>query len=552
MRLFRSVKAKNADSPACGPVDIIRRDDSRASLLPRISGVSLFPDFERPDIVYDGVDNHILSLPMPFQAATTTQGSQKTLLPVKSLSQFNLSRAYSLHSDLSDLQTRRQKAYWPVEQLTDVSTGRVPSHKAELVSKKSTLQIRRPESVHGSISNATLATSTSSDASSVIRRTKRSTNLRECATLESSAAKAPLLTPIAEHNRLSDFKPSQEDSIRLVRQFASFCVIDIGAPGCPVSAVSEDLRYLYDVKDRFVLNAQECSELSMDLSVGRDPDGNEVTYLLLFSPLVSPSTTKSRFLLVSAIDVSGYVRYAAGLESGKEKKSPTSSRKRAKPQKNSSSVSWIDKRTDQLADELLHGCSMKEAPASNSASRHRTLHTADSRRSKLDSEDVWTAIAREEGLTSRGVFAASSSAAYDQSASPPLCRRREEEVTASLPDPNHADGKVLETFIDSLQLLYSQYFLLACSPLNGQFYEICYVSPAVYESGEHVSGHLSHTSFTLINELEAQLATGRRFRTVIRWGNGGIEKQLFCVPLTGHQPAPWICMLVDKETPIEW
>lgn len=559
-RLFKSVKAKHADNPLNAPVDIIRKDLSRSSILPRISTVSLFPDFGCPEVDLDGLEDHASPFPVSSQTSTTAQGSQRALLPAKSLSHFNLHQVYAGHSVMPNPRSRRQAPFWPIETVVHPNIVTVPTHQPVLVSRKSTLQIRRHDSLHASISNATLAASVSSESSfSVIRRTKRSSNLRKCATADSLAADTSSLTLVAEHNSSRTSKLTQEDSSHLVRHFASFCIIDILAPGCPVSAVSEDLRYLYDIKDRFVLNAQECSQLSMDLSVGRDPDGNEVTYLLLFSPLVSPATTKSRFMLVSAIDVSGYVGYAASLETSQEmsegSKSFSSFKERSKSKRTVSSVSWLDKRTDQLADELLHGCSLEQGPGSDAATPYTHCRITDSRRPSQHSEDIWTLIAMEDGLVSRKSSLASKSAtnAYSASTSPPHQKPKQASASTKTRSPlDYADEKVLERFIESLQVLYSPYFLLACSPLNGQFYEICYVSPVVYTSGEYVSGHLSHMSLDLINEFGAHLAAGRRFRTTIRWGEEGVEKQLYCIPLIGHQPAPWICMLVDKDIPIHW
>lgn len=558
-RLFKSVKARTGENTLNGPADIIRRVSSPPpSLLPRISQVSMFPEFESPDIFYDDADNRTPTLPMTFHESYTTQELPRTLLPARSLSHFNLQQVYADHCDLPVLPIRKQGHVWPAEQPTHANTGRVPAHKPVLVSKKSTLQIRRPVSFHASIVNAGPAASIHSDSSSsMLRRTKGSGNLRKCAITESLTAEKNLLTPIAEDACFSTSKSTDHNSFRLVKHFASYCIMDMAAPGCPISAVSEDLGYLYDIKDRFVLNAHEISELSMDLTVGRDPHGNEVTYLLLFSPLISPATTKSRFMLVSAIDVSGYIRYAATLEPTPEPRRETkylnSYRDRTNLTRKTSSTSWIHEKTDQLADELLHGCSIKESSASTSTSR-RPISTAEPVRSTHECEDIWTAIAREEGLMTRSVSTTSKSSVSLHSSANSSFQNQEPPTrsTTSQSGLNYADEKVVETFIDSLQVLYSQYFLLACSPLNGDIYEICYVSPAVYESGEYVSGHLSHTPFNLVNEFAAHLVAGKRFRTVIRWGVNGVKKQLYCVPLMGHEPAPWICMLVGEGTPIHW
>lgn len=555
-RLFKSVKTQDADNQPSAPVDIIRKDVSGESHLPRISEVSLFPNFEELSVNNEPTDGKRPLTRMPLESSNTSQVSQNSLLPVKSLSHFNLREVYSDQSGLSVAPISNSEEPHARKLVKNDATGEVVPRKPIVVSKKSTLQIRRPESIHVKISDASLAqSSTSDDLNPGLRRRKRSRNLRECASNQPFGPRVPSLTSIAENSELSASKSSLDESCRLVRHFASFCIIDIKAPGCPVSAVSDDLRYIYDIRDRFVLNAQECSELSMDLSVGRDPDGNEVTYVLLFSPLVAPDTETTRFILVSAIDVSGYVRYAASLETNSKPQdnctSPTSFTERPK-RKRKSTRSWIDERTDQLADELLHGCSIKDDPEHDTIKPYNRWQTSRSTSSDFDGEDIWTAIADEEGLIFDKALI-SSKPIY--TTSKPMSSQKQNQ-TAESADPkitlNYADEVVLGKFIESLQMLYSQYFLLACSPLNDQFYEICYVSPSLYARGEYVSGHLSRMPLHNIRGFGAQLAAGRRFRRDVRWGNEGIEKQLYCVPLTGRQPPPWICMLVDKDTPIHW
>jgi hypothetical protein len=474
------------------------------------------------------------------------------LLPAKSLSHFNLRQVYSDQSELPTIPSLKNEAERNCELVENISLGTVLPHKPVIVPKDSLTQIR---STHPSISWASLAALVVSDSGSpTIRRTKRSSDLRKCADAQSFAPDTTL-TSITEHSPSSAPNPISEDSFQMVRHFASFCIIDIVAPGCPVNAVSEDLRYVYDIKDRFVLNAQECSELSMDLSVGRDPDGNEVTYVLLFSPLVSPATSESHFVLVSAIDVSGYVRYAASLDRISEPKDenlpPSSFRQRSRLARQPYSCARIDEGSEQLADEFHHGCSIKDNLESSSASSHGFSSPSYSKRSKHDSEDIWAAIAREEGLISRKPSARSRSQATPSSPSNPVLSRKQTQPTSSTSSKSsldYADEEVLGTFIGRLQVLYSEYFLLSCMP----FYEICYISPAVYASGEYDTGHLSYTTVNLMNDLGSHLAAGRRFQATIRWGKKNAKKRLYCVPLVGPEPAPWICVLVDMETPIHW
>jgi hypothetical protein len=573
-RLFKSMSAKSGDKSLNVPVEIIRRDVSRISYLPPISRVSLFPNFDTAEIDFESLNARVPSPSVSVQAGAGITNHGR-LLPAKSLSYFNLHEVYSEQSDLSHLLYPPGGMARSRQVMADATTGRVPSHKPVLVSKKSTLQIRRPDVENPSNRPVSqVAEVVTRRSSSLRRKTSGVSDLRKCAK-EGSLATDTRLTTIAEstHSTITTTTSESTESTRstinrksstsLVRHFASFCVIDVLAPGCPISAVSEDLRYLYDVKDRFVLNAQECTELSMDLSIGRDANGNEVTYLMLFSPLVVPGTSTARFMLVSAIDVSGYVRYAASLESVPEQRGGVGALEKeqqveslAPSWERSTSVFHQDRTYELLADDLLGGCSIQDtAPSAPKTTKHG-LHGRGYTRRNAPAEDVWVTIAREEGLASRNALTRSDAIRHASAPFKPAADR-EPRQTAAPPTKseatlNCADETVLGEFIEDLQVLYSEYFLLACSPINDQFYEICYVSPSVYASGEYVTGHLTHMSPSKIARFGAHLAEGHRFKTLVRWGNQGLEKQLFCIPLIGQQPVPWLCMIVDKDTPIQW
>ena len=548
-RLFRSVKTQDLEDSLSAPIEVIRKDVNRLSYLPRISTVSLFPDFEHSDIDYDNVEHQVSALPPTLHRSKITPDAQSVPLPAKSLSHFNLRQVYSDQSVLPLVTNSNKGSVKAHKLLEDVATGTIVSHKPVVVPKRTCSGTR---SLQPTISSGSLAGSSVSNSSpSMIRRSKRSGDLRKSADAQSFATDTTL-TSVPEHSLSSAADINQKDSFQMVRHFASFCVIDILAHGCPVNAVSEDLRYVYDIRERFVLNAQECSELSMDVSIGRDPDGNEVTYVLLFSPLMSPITSESCFVLVSAIDVSGYVRYAASLDQRSEAKgpsiSPTSFRGRTKSGRHLISRRRIYPGHDQLEDDLPQGGFTQDDAEGRLTSTYELSQTSYTRQSKTDSEDIWTVIAREEGIICKP---SASSKAPIKGASDQVSVRTPKQPmssTSSKSSVDYADEEVLETFIESLQMLYSQYFLLSCMP----FYEICYISPAVYASGDYEMGHLSYTTLNLMNNLGSHLAAGRRFQTTIRWGNKNVKKKLYCVPLIGPEPAPWICILVDKETPVHW
>jgi len=106
--------------------------------------------------------------------------------------------------------------------------------------------------------------------------------------------------------------------------------------------------------------------------------------------------------------------------------------------------------------------------------------------------------------------------------------------------------------MSNLQQLYSEFFLLAKSPLDDNVYEICNVSPSVSASKDYINGHLSQTPPSIIAMLSQSLAGDSAFRMAVRWGGKGQERQLYCIPLFGQSSVTWICVLVDIGVPLLW
>ena len=331
-----------------------------------------------------------------------------------------------------------------------------------------------------------------------------------------------------------------------------------------MTATSEDLRYIFQVGDQFFLHIEECSAKSMDIVTGRNPSGDEVTHLVLFSPLTSPNTGCSRFMLASLVNVTDFVQDAAQVpdletvheESGIERYVPT-------PAINLEEVTWTARSYELRPEELLGGCCLEAKGHPRSALDN--VAALDEPRvvgegSPRYSEDVWLAIAKEErskqGPQSNGCDTPKVTSAMPRPRSSSLDSRRKSgscvSASASRSSSDTTMDEVLEDFISSLQKLYSDFFLLARSPLDDKYYEICNVSPSVYASGEYMTGHLTHTSPNVVEELSERLGVGHRFRTTIRWGSQGVQKQLYCIPLFGQRSVIWICILIEMQMPVLW
>ena len=535
-RLFQRTRKQYDEPLANHPMNIIRRVDATTSDPSRVSQVSLFPDFQNADLGAETSSISVTEEPFDDWASMSDTGNYsvppRRLLPAPSLSH--------LRSTPGDppRPLRHKPTYRPSEiQASRAQQHAIKPHSPRLARQKSTLLIRRqqPTSTLQSVSEST--TLVGRNAS--IRRRAALDDLRKCADMQAPGHDDFRLTLTTDHSRSDDTPTSEVAAGPLIRHFATFCIIDISTPGCLISAVSEDLQFVYDSRDRFVLNAQECSELSMDVSVGRDRDGNAITYVLLYSPLISPSTSKSHFIMVCAVDVTNYISYAASLDS----KSKTAEQLAELNKVGTGS------RSSRLQSSSSGRCRNPSRPEHEHADRAFLPHPRPMSPSSHGSVNINTAIGHEASLNNRRAGSrhnATLAKKYGYADPAPGAS------SSSTNRIDYSDEDVLLRFVQNLQLLYSEYFLLASTPSNEQFYEICYVSPAVYASGEWVSGHLSHTPAKLISNFASYLAAGRRFSTVMRWGSQGIRKKLYCVPLIGSQPGTWICVLIDRDTPIYW
>lgn len=543
----------------------ILRRASTSIYLPEPSRVSLFPDFES-STQFD-IDSYSMHIPNHFASKVDVVGeamcsspsaSQQSLLPARSLSQFKLNQSYVDHG----------QPYRPT-QLTAVPEILVEgvSRQASLVSMhtinstRSTLRIRdSSQSLRCDRRSQSRTSCTSTNLTSRSRSRESSSDLRTLASFKTYTDDSPVSTPRSQPTRPKTRRQSNrttsscDPSIASIKHFESFCVLDTTAPGCPVTATSEDLKYVFDVGEHFFLNNQECTEASMDIVIGLDAEGNEVTHLVLFSPLISPSSGRSRFLLAALIDVTIFIKDAATvpeLDTISEEsiidegvatpiyRQPAPYLVSTAPRKNV--------RYELSCEDLLGGCYVDEEPQAFSPTTDRGVVPAmgmysDMKRGLTPTfDDIWTDLAQEEMVRSRQASSPAASIGSSDHSTP--------KSSPSLSDPSSASkvDNVLESFMSELQQLYSEFFLLAKSPLDAGYCEICNVSPSVYASKDYVQGHLSHSSRDTITRLSEQLGGETAFDMSVRWGISGDTKQLYCIPLFGQRDLTWICMLVNGE-----
>ena len=491
---------------------ILRRADPSVAHLPQFSSTSLIPGFsasglESSNKTTNPTRDHVQVLP-PRRG----HGHLKEvhpLLPATSLSQFNLHEAYIQHGSVP-----RYSVYQNVTNANVSTVSRQASlstiHTSQLRPSVSTLRLRESRS-------ALTACQPSEDD---FRVTKNSITTRLPAALTFPQDKSSYLTEptFAQRNVTRDQKPSP---LTLVEHFRSFCVLDTATIGCPVTATSSELRYIFQIGEQFFLNNQECEGTSMDIVTGSDALGNPITHLVLFSPLIAPSSGRSRFMFASLVDVTKFIEDAA-LMPELDTISEESVVDNIATPPTYSSPAWPALNHELSADDLLGGCCMSDVTPY----------------SKAMESDIWLDLAASERRP-----VTRKSWHHDSPATMPSSRS-----TCS----NISVDDVLDQFVADLQNLYSNFFMLGKSPLGQDVYEICNVSPRVFASKEYVEGHLSHTRRDTVETLSVKLADSDPFTLRVVWGTPGVVKQLYCCPVFGQSDLIWICFLVDSYIPGLW
>lgn len=550
--------SRTKKEPTVNPA-ALRRPAIATPCLPQLSQLSLFPDFGSSRFDVDRhctppAENRIRSPDLPRHLARKI--SQLSLLPVTRLSYFDLSQEYTKDTEVLDRDIRYESVSPRLIAGASQHASLVSTcSEQSLRSNASTLRVGRSDQQSSCGSQSTFTCYSPSTPVPGLDKTIGTEDLRQSQDRTFSFSSSPsLIEPPTRETPKHTYCSSQSwksgDSSHSVKHFGSFCVLDTFAPGCPVTAASEDLRYVFQVGEQFFLNIRECNESWIDIVTGQKPDGSDVIHLVLFSPLMSPKTGASRFMLAALVDITDFVHEVSRLPelhsidedcATGEDFAPAVS---APPKSVGSSRSY-----ELLADELLRGCFLEDKPIPVRKSSHMPREWGPAR--KRDSWDVWLSLAQEaqtskkERRRLKTLTEQRSGAGTSRSPSPT-------NTNTGTPAPSATVDEALDDFMSRLQELYSYSFLLARSPLDDQYYEICNVSPAIHADGDYVTGHLTHTCSEVIEGISERLGAGVAFRTMVHWGSRGDRKRLYCVPLYGQRSVTWICFLVDLHMPILW
>ncbi|KAK5047495.1 hypothetical protein LTR84_006592 [Exophiala bonariae] len=537
----KSKKPSNQSPQTVGSGILRKADPSTTSVRHHPSSHSLFSDFNSSHFSLPGYTTSA-SIPNRFQTpppepAIRTAGRQ-SLLPARSLSQFNLNHDYFQHSTVPHHQVHQAvspsltsvvsreasvSSFNSLATYSSVSTLRVQNSRRDLLRRDSSIRVNSRLGETHSIAD--------DPWKSHARPMQRQ---KHVSWLQSPSNSTVIPSELASMTDL-DLDENGSETGQLVEHFKSFCILDANALGFPVIATSQELRYIFNVGEQFFLNNLECEGASMDIVTGRDAAGDPVTHLVLFTPLIIPSSGRSRFMLASLIDVTRFINDAASLpELEKSSMSSTAESDLRSPLQHLIGVDWNDSTYKLSSEDLLGGCLLPQ-------DRH------DQKLNSHHRDDIWLNLANEENRRHQGpIMTSTPLSPLSASKNPGSSGASHASATSSNVD------EVLDEFMSGLQELYSHFFLLAKSPLHDDYYEICNVSPMLHATKEYINGHLSHTDSGGIAELSLRLAQECPFDLDVKWGDRGHPKRLYCSPLYGQNSITWICFLVDDQIPALW
>lgn len=529
---------------------ILKKASNPVPQLPNFSTVSVFPDF---DTIQNDIPRLLPGVPTSSCASMGSSNPKRTnagkhLLPSRSIS--------SLNTTYFEASGSRKIAYDAVpsvyqeglsRQASLVSTIRTSATTLARPPSAPSLRIRNSRASLRPNEKNVRSTDSQTRTPGHLQRSfhqppAQSSGLKRASTRQrvsedwARTHQEPLNPRAVDRSasvQATSHSPASPHPMTLVEHFKCFVILDTAQPGCPVTGTSSDLRYIFEIGEQFVLNNSECEGMSMDMTSGKDAAGNPVVHLLLFTPLINATSGRSRFMLVALVDVTNFIMESASqvpeLDTISEEASVTDEAATPPVQQ---SPHWSSVSHTLSADDLLGGCSLPgdedDFPLG----------------SKQVNEDIWLALAATDGGLK----------SHRSTGHPPVQPSPTSSSRSTPTAPSHASltDDVLEDFMSSLQELYSDMFVLGSSPLADDAYEICNVSPRVYESKDYIEGHLSHTPAPEIERLSRKLGQLDSFRMKVRWGMQGQEKQLYCSPLYAGSSITWICYLVDAQLPKLW
>lgn len=121
------------------------------------------------------------------------------------------------------------------------------------------------------------------------------------------------------------------------------------------------------------------------------------------------------------------------------------------------------------------------------------------------------------------------------------------------PKPLPSRSPTITALTQALMPFYADFFILQRSPNGKRYYDITYLSRGIFDSGAQACDDpLKHTSPEVTKAFGRGLAREEEVALRIRWGEQGVEKWLYCVPMFGPRLSCFLCFLLDGNLPNFW
>ncbi|EGD95777.1 hypothetical protein TESG_03243 [Trichophyton tonsurans CBS 112818] len=283
--------------------------------------------------------------------------------------------------------------------------------------------------------------------------------------------------------------PHAAELVQLLDHLNSFCVLDTKSPGNAVVAASKDIHSAGGRGEKFPLNINVLEEEPCPVVSGYDENGNDVSYLIIATRLITATSGECHLLLTTLLDITDFL-YAATLEDLELRKSPKAC------EAEHGILPSINSRVNRSAAEVINA-----SPNLPDQSQENEVHRSQ---------------------TPMGI------------------------------GPSQTTEQLLSEFSAELLYIYKDIFILARSPQDRTVYKISHVSRSLHAEGEYIRSHLKHTRAEKMKLLSENLGKNTQFDMVVNWGDHGIEKRLYCVPIYCCESWDWVCTMTDVDVPYLW
>ncbi|EFE43703.1 hypothetical protein TRV_01512 [Trichophyton verrucosum HKI 0517] len=379
------------------------------------------------------------------------------------------------------------------------------SDKNHYYSQPATLRTSLDSSISPSASTSTLQSSDTSISTTSVRKKSCIANLRSQYSFTMTSSPNIRLSPAPPHSPVCSIisrsaSPRAVELVQLLDHLSSFCVLDTKSPGNAVVAASKDIYSAGGRGEKFPLNINVLEEEPCPVVSGYDENGNDVSYLIIATRLITATSGECHLLLTTLLDITDFL-YAATLEDLELRQNP----KVCETERGI--LPSINSRVNLSAAEVINA-----SPNLPDESKGNGVHRSQT----------------------------------------PMSIGPSQTTEQLLSEFSQTTEQLLSEFSAELLYIYKDIFILARSLQDSTVYKISHVSRSLHAEGEYIRSHLKHTPTEKMKLLSESLGKNTRFDMVVNWGDYGVEKRLYCVPIYCGESRDWVCTMTDVDVPYLW